>query len=102
MSFRTSLAIAASLMLGLAALTSSAEAAKVCGPRDKIITELGERFEENRKSLGLSGGAAVIELYVSLEGSWTLVSTDTKGVACLIAAGQAWQDAPAVVTGQES
>lgn len=101
MSIRMSLAATASILFGLAAF-ATADAAQVCGPRDKIIIQLGERFSENRKSLGLAGGASVIELYVSIRGSWTLVSTDTKGVACLIAAGEAWQDAPQAVTGQDS
>lgn len=99
---RINLAATASILFALAAFAPTADAAQVCGPRDRIITELGERFSENRKSLGLAGGAAVIELYVSIKGSWTLVSTDTKGVACLIAAGEAWQDAPRVIAGQDS
>ena len=44
--------------------------------------------------MGLAGQSAVIELFVSTTGSWTLMATDTKGVACLIAAGEAWQDEP--------
>jgi hypothetical protein len=30
------------------------------------------------------------------------VATDTKGIACLIAAGEAWHDTPRMVTGQDS
>ncbi|MDP9137124.1 MAG: hypothetical protein M3N38_02970 [Pseudomonadota bacterium] len=99
---RMQLAAVASLLFGLAAFAPTADAAQVCGPRDKIITALGEQFNENRKSLGLARGAAVVELFVSIGGSWTLVATDTKGVACLIGAGEAWQDAPHVATGQDS
>ena len=95
-------AIAASVLFELAVMAPTADAAQVCGPREKIVFELGKQFNENRKSLGLAGEAAVIELYVSSKGSWTLVSTDTKGVACLIAAGEAWQDAPVIVVGQTS
>ena len=100
---RNFVALSASILFGIAAFApAAADAAQVCGPRDRVITELGERFSENRKSLGLAGTAAVIELYVSRNGSWTLVSTDTKGVACLIAAGEAWQDAPWAIAGQDS
>jgi hypothetical protein len=102
MSKRKHLALLAGVLLGLAVFTSAAGAAQVCGPRESIITQLGERFQETRKSLGLAGNASVIELYVSINGSWTLVSTDTRGVACLVAAGQAWQDAPGAVRGQDS
>jgi hypothetical protein len=102
MSIRTFIAATAGILLALAASLSSAEAAKVCGPRERIISELGGRFNESRKSLGLSGTAAVVELYVSVEGSWSLVATNTKGIACLIATGEAWQDTPRTVTGQDS
>ena len=63
------LALAASILFGLAAFTTAADAAQVCGPRDKVITGLGERFNENRKSLGLAGSAAVIELDAIIKGS---------------------------------
>jgi hypothetical protein len=101
MSIRILTAVMASVALALPTLVSTTRAAPVCGPRDKVVAELGERYQENRKSLGLAGGAAVIELYVSSKGSWTLVSTDTKGKACVLAAGQAWQDAPRIVAGQD-
>ena len=92
----------ACVLFGLCAVPPVADAAQVCGPRDKIVAKLGKQFNEDRKSLGLSGGASVIELYVSFKGSWTLVATNTKGVACLMAAGEAWQDAPQAVAGQDS
>jgi hypothetical protein len=99
---RVILAAVAGAFFGLATFIPAADAAAVCGPRDKVITELGEKFREDRRSLGLTGGSAVIELFVSAKGSWTLLSTDTKGVACLIAAGEAWQDAPKVFAGVNS
>jgi hypothetical protein len=80
----------------------AAAAASICGPRDKIVTALGEKYQENRRSLGISGFSAVIELFVSTKGSWTLVATNTKGVSCLIAAGQDWQDAPLPLGGLSS
>jgi hypothetical protein len=61
-SIHTFIAAIAGILLALAAAPSSAEAAKVCGPRERIISELGGRFNESRKSLGLSGTTAIVEL----------------------------------------
>ena len=100
--FRLASFAAVSGLILIAAGSPDASAAPVCGPHDKIAATLGEKFNEHRKSLGIAGGASVIELFVSVKGTWTLTATNTKGTACIIAAGEAWQDAPSVVAGLES
>ena len=96
-----SFAAVSSLIL-IAAQPADSAVSQRCGPHDKLAATLGEKFQENRKALGLAGQNAVIELFVSLKGSWTLTATSTSGVACIIASGEAWQDAPKVVAGLES
>jgi hypothetical protein len=73
-----------------------------CAKHDEITKALGNKFGENRQSLGLAGGSQVFELFVSLRGSWTLVATDTMGKSCIVAAGEAWQNDRKVVAGLES
>lgn len=95
--------LAASLALGsLAAYSLQAQAALQCAPREKVIEVLGQRFQENRKALGIAREAAVIELFVSVRGSWTMTSTNTQGLTCVIAAGEAWQKAPKQLAGLNS
>ena len=90
--------LAAGLVMGAAA---PGLASQQCGARDELIEVLGQRYREIRQALGLSGHAAVFELYVSEQGSWTLLSTATTGVTCIVAAGEAWQDAPKLVAGRD-
>ena len=95
--------VAVSLVVaGLIAGTQTAAAAYRCGPRDKIIEVLGSKYLENRQALGLSGNALVVELFVSAAGTWTVTSTNTQGVTCVIAAGEAWQQAPKQLAGLDS
>jgi hypothetical protein len=95
------------ITLGIAALSLpvlfvSTEAAPQCGPHDKITEALDRRFQENRQALGLSGQLTVVELFVSSGGTWTLTTTSTAGLTCVIATGEAWQDFPKQVAGLDS
>lgn len=89
-------------LASLAAFITGAQAAAQCGPHDKIIEVLGQRFQENRQALGIAGQSAVVELFVSLQGSWTMTTTNTKGLTCVIATGEAWQSAPKQLAGLSS
>lgn len=82
--------------------TASVQAATLCGPHDGIGAKLTKQYQESRKGLGIAGQAQVIELFVSDRGSWTLVATDTQGKACVIGAGEGWQDSPMIVAGTDS
>ena len=41
--------------------------------------------------MGLAGKGALVELYVSKEGTFTLVTTDTSGLSCIVGAGDSWE-----------
>jgi hypothetical protein len=84
--------------LGPLTFSSGAEAAQ-CGPRAKVTEALNRQFQESRQGLGLLGQAAVIELFVSTKGTWTMTSTNTQGLTCVIAAGDAWQAEKKTVIG---
>lgn len=90
--------------LGLIALTTIAalfgsESAvtqeAICGQRPDIVAQLDGQFAESQKALGLIGNEAILEIYVSNHGSWTILTTDTKGTTCIVAAGEAWDDGSA-------
>ncbi len=63
-----------------------------CGPRDTVISTLGDRFGETRQSIGLGTSGQVMEVYASHEtGTWTITVTLPNGVTCLMASGQSFE-----------
>lgn len=78
------------LALALAACAPAAAPAQVpCAPAAEIAGRLAAEFGEARRFAGLDGRGAVIELWVSGSGSWTLLALAPGGIACLAAAGTA-------------
>jgi hypothetical protein len=89
------------LMIGtlVTSLASSAEAQGRCGPHDEIVKVLNGKYKENRRALGLINEKAVMEVYISPKGTWTMLVTDQRGLTCILAAGDAWEEAPLLVQG---
>lgn len=94
----TKISVLALVFCALASATG-AQAAAQCGPHKMLTEALGKQFKESRHAIGISGAAAVVELYVSPQGSWTMVSTNARGLACVIATGEAWQAETKAVVG---
>lgn len=99
---------AAALIFGAAALAPPAPAqnltqtqtqtqtqALACMPRDALVGELRGKFGETLAGGGLQSGTRLIEVWRSTEsGSFTLILTQPNGVACVLATGAYWHDAP--------
>ena len=67
------------------------ESPLMCGPRDAAVAELVGNFGEHAIGRGLSeNGQAMLEVFKSESGSWTIIVTDAKGVSCVLANGQVW------------
>jgi hypothetical protein len=79
-----------------------ASAAAPCGSHDAIAKSLTTKFKEARRIMGVVNARAVMEIFMSAQGTWTVVVTDTNGLACIIAAGQDWQEVPVEMAGLES
>ncbi len=98
-------ALVLSTLVGIAlpaapAWAQMVRAQMVCGKRADIVRQLGEKYGETRRSMGLADGRGVVELYASEEtGSWTILITSPQGIACLMAAGQAFQIEPVKAAG---
>jgi hypothetical protein len=73
---------------------------QICGPREDVVSQLGMQFAETQKAIGLLGDDAVMEVFVSDHGSWTILTTDVNGMSCLLAAGEAWDDTAITTVGQ--
>lgn len=64
-----------------------------CGPRDVAVAELAGDLGERVIGRGLSqNGKAMVEIFKSESGSWTVIVTDTNGVSCILANGQVWMN----------
>ncbi len=70
-----------------------------CGPHAEIVKELETRYEERQQGIGLASNGAVIEVFTSATGSWTILMTFPNGQSCTLAAGEGWQSIPATPMG---
>lgn len=82
-------AVAAVAAAGLLGLASPAKASP-CGARDQIIKDLANAFQERRIAVGLIANGEILEIFVSPGGTWTAVVSRPSGLACIVAAGEAW------------
>lgn len=85
------------LSLGIGAMLLAthhafAQAGQNCAPRERVITQLAERFGETRQSIGIESNNSVVEVFASNEtGSWTIILTLPNGLSCLVAAGESFE-----------
>ncbi|MDX8525103.1 hypothetical protein RFM68_11335 [Mesorhizobium sp. MSK_1335] len=85
-------------MLVAAAMTGGAapaNAAAQCAARADIIKALGDKFHESEAGRGLINPNVVLEIFVSDQGSWTVLASDTKGQSCVLSVGEGW-DSPTI------
>jgi hypothetical protein len=68
-----------------------------CGPRADIVTELSRLFQEAPNAVGQVNGNAVIEVFVSDKGTWTIIATSADGKSCVLSAGDGWESTTFVV-----
>ncbi len=94
--------VAAFAAISLAGKPVEADTALACGSHDKLVNVLSERFKEKRQVLGLVSARAVMEVFISSQGTWTILITDTNGTSCVTAAGNEWQEVPVAVAGLDS
>jgi hypothetical protein len=99
-SFKLAAVLAAVTLFSSAGVAS---AAAPCGSHDAVAKSLTTKFKEARRIKGVVVNAkAVMEIFMSPQGTWTVLVTDTKGVACIIATGQDWQEVPIEMAGLDS
>ena len=83
------------LSLGLAAMLAAADiahGAPQCDSRETVTALLADRYGETRRSLGIAGEAAVIELYAAdTTGTWSITLTLPDGRMCLMASGSGYE-----------
>lgn len=85
---RMTLSLGIMLLLSAPALSQPLN----CAPRDRVVQRLADAYGERRQSRGLGSNNLVIEMFASdTSGSWTITVTNTAGITCLVASGQAFE-----------
>ncbi len=74
----------------LTAPTAKAHMSK-CGERRDIIDQLEKRYDEKRAVFGLTSNGRLIEVFVGPSGSWTMLTSDPTGIACVLGSGEGWR-----------
>src|SRR5262245_13678486 len=86
-----SLLICSALGMVLSHPAVAATGQAVCDRRDNIVQRLGASYEEVAQSTGLDANGNLLEIFASPQGTWTALVTNPRGVACIVAAGEAWE-----------
>jgi len=77
---------------GLLTVTATPSPANsFCADRAEMVKSLADKFKENPTAVGQIDGSAVIEVFVSEKGSWTILATGTDGKSCVVSAGDGFQ-----------
>lgn len=93
-------AFAVALGVGFRA-TASAQSA--CTTRAEVTKQLDSRYSEAPVAIGLSRNGGVVEVFASTDGStWTMIITMPDGTSCMMAAGEAWENLPALWRGPKA
>lgn len=87
--------MSAALLLALAlaggpAPAGAPPALASCGPLDAQRAALAG-YEESPLGYGRAADGLALVMFVSLAGTWTLLSVDAAGVACIEASGDRWR-----------
>jgi len=62
-----------------------------CMPHDEMAAEIGRRFEEFKISGGLSIDGALVELFASRGGTFTILKKVPSGLSCIVDFGVGWR-----------
>jgi hypothetical protein len=77
---------------GLILAAQIAHSAPQCDTRDRVTTLLADQYGETRRSIGLVGDGAVMELFAAdATGTWTITVTLPDGQMCLMASGVGYE-----------
>lgn len=67
-----------------------------------MVKVLNAKYQESQRALGLINEKAMMEVYISPAGTWTMVVTNDAGLTCVLAAGEAWDEMPEKALGPAS
>ena len=59
-----------------------------CAPRHEVVKKLNDEYHEQQIGTGRAGPQAILEMYASKGGSFTMIVTTADGRSCILAAGE--------------
>ena len=79
------------LLAGISFMSDGADAANTrCGNHKDVVAFLGKKYQETRIGMGLINAGQMMELYISAEGTWTMLITRPDGLSCFGPVGKNW------------
>ena len=89
-------AVLAAFLLGVGCAKAQAPIT-LCLDRDAVVRDLKEKYGEVRVAVGVSRTGALLEVFASRSGSWTVLLTAPNGPACVAATGMSWEMFPPLI-----
>lgn len=62
-----------------------------CAPYGRLSEELARKYGERVTGMGIINNRTLMHVFVSDKGSWSVVVVGVDGNACIVAAGQGWE-----------
>lgn len=82
-------------LISAVAVTGSASAVQVrCAGQEQMTGLLSKKYREVPLAMGTVNSDRYMQLFVSAQGTWTILVTKTNGEACIVAAGENWEKIP--------
>lgn len=69
-----------------------------CAEHSQVVESLDSHYSETLQAVGLINQGAILEVFVSESGTWTMLVTNLEGRSCVVFAGESWE-ALAIVPG---
>lgn len=91
--FPLALAVGLTAVMAMAGGGARAQSA-ACAPRAEVVKSLDGLFNEVPAVRAIVADGALMELFVSEEGTWTMLLTSPQQVSCLVGSGESWEDLP--------
>ena len=91
------MAITGALLIGWTAFPPAVQAQAagpaqaLCGDHTEVVSKLEKGYSETPANIGMASNGTVIEVFASVEGTFTIIMTHPSGLSCLMAAGESWE-----------
>jgi hypothetical protein len=77
-----------------AGLTGASAAEVQCAKQGLMQKLLTEKYKETPVGVGTINQDRFMQLFVSADGTWTMLMTKTDGESCIVASGENWDSVP--------
>lgn len=94
-------ALALTLAATCAPGATEAQGESPCAARAQLAERLAKKYQESQAGAGLQSTSRIIEVWASLDGTWTIIATDPRGVSCILASGTHWRRIAPPVPGEQ-